>query len=189
MFVFSTMAAAAPCERPSFRGDVYAASIRNVSFGEAVVYWVFDRDSFTEYLYRPQSGETELIASARYTQVDGAYRIHVPNTRRVGPGRQATDAMPPVIAFNLKTDDGGLLLPNGERLTRVVESSQWIPEIQSADPGRRIGITSTNDTCCCNCWSTHDFLGISFLDEICCFWSGGCDDASGFCGGGGGSSW
>jgi hypothetical protein len=188
LFSLSALAMATPCERPRFSGDVYAAGIRDASFGEAVVYWVFDRNAFTEYVYFTLSGETKLIASGRYTKLESGYRIEIPHTRVIGGPRQSAEVTEPV-AHEFGADEAGVILPHGNRLVRVVDSAQWIPEVQFVNPALRTGVTSSNDTCCCACWSVHSFLGIEFLNGICCFFAGGCSDASGFCGSGGGSEW
>jgi hypothetical protein len=174
------------CDRPHFMGEVYAATIPIHQDGEAVVYWVFDRDAFYEYLYFTGSGETKLIATAHYLRGAHSYLIEVPRNAALPiPGRRlatVTELRP-----ELDFDEVSLGLPSGERMMRMLDAQQWIPPLTLA--AGTTGVTvqaSENDTCCCLCWQVHSFLGISFLDGICCFFVGGCSNASGFCGSGSG---
>ena len=180
--------AASVCDRPHFRGEVYAATIPHHQHGEAIVYWVFDGEAFYEYLHFTASGETRLIATARYTRGEHSYRIVPPrNAEERGPARHriTATALPPELDF----DEVSLTLPTGQRMTRVADAQQWIPPLEAAAGKGRVSLlASENDTCCCLCWDVHAALGISFLDGICCFFVGGCSNASGFCGGGAGGT-
>lgn len=183
LFVHSAEAAIiGSCDRPRFTGEVWAGAVQDPILGDLILYWVFDAGTFYEYVQFARTGELRLIATSQYFQRGDSYMLERSHTesRRVRGSAEAD------LVIELKVADAGLEL-GGNRLVRITDSQQWIPPLTRVEPvDEQVRALSENDDCCCACWRTHAFLGISFLNGICCFFNGGCDDASGFCGGGSG---
>ena len=64
--IVSKSQASSSCNRPDFRGEVWAGAMTAQDGTEVIVYWVFDSSEFHEYLHFVASGKTTLIASAHY---------------------------------------------------------------------------------------------------------------------------
>jgi len=175
---------------PKFAGEIWAGSEVIAESGPVNVYWVFDSGSFHEYVYYLRTDEMRLLTTGRYQVCpsnDGAdvYALQfVRVTPDEGPGKTQMRAR----RIELTRTAGALTFPAGDRLSRVDGFTQSVPPIERAG-----GVVRTLGTlkpqpamyngCCSDCFAVHDFLGISWLNGICC--GGGCGSS----GGGGGGGW
>lgn len=170
---------------PKFAGEIWGGSDVIPESGPVNVYWVFDSGSFHEYVYYLRTDEMRLLTTGRYQvcpSTDGAevYALQFARmTGGEGPGKGQIRAR-----IELTRTAGALTFPAGDRLSRVDGFTQFVPPIERAS-GVISGLALKPKPelmyagCCTDCFAVHDFLGISFLNGICC--SGGC-----FSGGGGG---
>jgi uncharacterized membrane protein YgcG len=171
---------------PRFAGEIWAGSDVIPESGPVNVYWVFDSGSFHEYVYYLRTDEMRLLTTGRYQvspSKDGAELYELQFARMTdgeGPGKMQIRTR-----VQLTRTAGAMTFPAGDRLTRIDGFTQFVPPIERAS--RMVGALGTLKPqpnlmyagCCSDCFAVHDFLGISWLNGICC--SGGC-----FSGGGGG---
>ena len=179
-----------PCNRPDFRGEVWAAEVTSPKGNLVTIYWVFEKDGFHEYLHFSNTGKTIHLGSGRYTKLADSYVIKAgpPHQRLVSRVEARSDTIiESADAVEVFFDQTSLQLPTGQRLARLTSADQSLPWLGRAPSTtvteRTTAVEMASCDCCGLCFAVHDFLGIGYLDGICCFWDGGC--AGGFCGGGG----
>jgi uncharacterized membrane protein YgcG len=190
--VLSTAVYAAP---PKFSGEIWGGSEVIPNVGPVNVYWVFDGGVFHEYIYYYGSDEVRLMTSGRYTACESqgkttytlnvtvpvVERSKVPATDDAAPGLSVHAKL---VQVPLTRADGYLTMPRGDRLTRVESFTQFVQPVEhppSATGGKLKPAPNINyDGCCGDCFAVHAFLGIDWLNGICC-------DSSCFVGGGGSS--
>jgi len=190
LLVVSVSMLAAP---PSFKGEVFAGSAVMPNHAAVNIYWVFDDGIFREYVYYHATDEVRALASARYFTCQAADGSTVHRIALMQPGMvRAVRKGEEVETMALVKDGSSLVLPDGERLTRVVDPGQFIPLLQksptpSSRSGRGMKETINYAGCCDHCFFVHEMLGIESLNYLCCDYS--CWGGGGFGGGGASGGW
>jgi hypothetical protein len=193
---------------PKFSGEIWAGSEVTSTSGPVNVYWVFDGGVFNEYIYYYQTDEIRLMTSGRYSSCESAghttytMSVGIPTTEAVmarsdigtEPGLNDNRASVRLVQVTLSKENGYLVFPRGDRITRVDTFTQFVmpvehpPSVTTMTTKLKPKAELNYQGCCGDCYAVHDFLGISWLNGICCNSSCG-GGGSSFGGGGAGGGW
>jgi hypothetical protein len=187
---------------PKFAGEIWAGSDVIPGAGPVNVYWVFDGGVFHEYVYYYATDEIRPMASGRYSACESQGKttymlnlsvpVRVPNGPPKDDGSRNFSVQLRAMQVPITKADGYVTFPRGERLSNVGSFTQYVPPVEHAGaataPGK-LKAAPNYASCCSDCYAVHDFLGISYLNGICCLGGCGPENKDMFGGGGASGGW